>query len=92
MNVFLGDIAYVLEIALIGAGFVVLYYALKEGSKLMKAGAYIMLIGGILGLLCTSFFSIKFWLNGYFDHPSSVAVHIIKHDAELENTHHFFPE
>ncbi len=90
MNVFLGDIAYVLEIALIGAGLVVLYYALKESSKLMKAAGYIMLVGGVSGLICTSFFSIKFWLGGYFDHPSNVAVHVIKH--ETEDAHHFFPE
>lgn len=70
MNEFLGDIAAMLEIALIGAGLVVLYYAGKEGSKLMKAGAYVMLIGGVLGLLCTSMYWFKYWDAGYFDHPA----------------------
>jgi hypothetical protein len=90
MNEFAGDIAYVLEIALIGVGFVVLHFALKEGSKLMKIGAYVMLIGGVLGLVCTSMFWFKYWTAGHFDHPASVAVHVVEHDAE--SGHHFFPE
>lgn len=69
MDQFAGDIAAMLEIALIGAGLVVLYYANKEGSKLMKTGAYIMLIGGILGLLCTGYWWLKYNTAGAFDYP-----------------------
>ena len=79
MDQFTGDIAAMLEIALIGAGLVVLYYAGKEGSKLMKVGAYVMLIGGILGLICTGYWWFKYHEAGVFlqpckqDHPSDAA-------------------
>jgi len=71
MSQFNGDIAAMLEIALIGAGFVVLYYAYKEGSKLMKAGGCVMLIGGTLGLLCTSYWWFKYYNSGTFDVPTT---------------------
>lgn len=70
MDQFAGDIAAMLETALIGTGLIALYFAGKEGSKLMKAGAYVMLIGGVLGLLCTTYFWFKYWNAGSFGHPA----------------------
>ena len=90
MNEFAGDIASMLEIALIGAGFVILHYALREDSKLMKAGAYVMLVGGTLGLICTSMFWFKYWNAGQFNHPASVAVHVV--DEPIKNRHYFSEE
>jgi len=90
MDQFTGDIAAMLEVALIGTGLVVLYYASKEGSKLMKIGAYIMLISGILGLICTSYWWFKYHAMGIFDNPSVSTVNIMHHDGDAK--HHIFPE
>lgn len=90
MSEFVGDIAYALDIALIGFGLMALHYARQEDAKLVRAGAWIMLIGGVLGLICTGMFWFKYWTAGHFDHPASVAVHVIEHDAETG--HHFFPQ
>lgn len=91
MDQFTGDIAAMLELALISAGLVVLYYALKEGSKLMKAAGYIMIIGGTLGLVCTGFWWFKYYKAGVFDSPVNKTIHVMRHNADDTN-HHIFPE
>ena len=90
MTQFTGDIAAMIEIALIGIGLVILYYAQKEGSKLMKAGGYIMLVGGILGLLCTGYWWFKYHDSGVFHAPINKIFHLMHHDGD--DKHHFFPE
>jgi|TARA_R110002124_G_scaffold17867_1_gene74248 hypothetical protein len=90
MDQFAGDIAAMLEIALIGASLVVLYYAGKEGSKLMKTGACLMLIGGVLGLTCTGYWWFKYHGMGVFDNPSVSSVNLVHHDDDTN--HHYFPK
>ncbi len=92
MNQFSADIAYSLEVLLVGAGFTLLYFALKEGSKLLKVGAYVMLIGGVLGLVCTTMFWFKYWSAGDFENPDSVTVRMIKHDNGDNYGYHFIKE
>ncbi len=91
MDQFAGDIAAMLEIALIGASLVILYYASKENSKLMKAGAYVMFIGGVLGLLCTSYWWFKYHGAGVFNSPINRTVHMMHHDGDENPSHHVFP-
>jgi len=69
MGQFSADIAYMLEIALIGAGLIVLHSALKQKAKLLKASAGIMLIGGVSGLLCTGYWWLSYHKAGVFDSP-----------------------
>jgi len=66
MDQFTGDIAAMLEVALIGSGLAVLHFAIKEQAKLLKAAAYIMMIGGVVGLLCTSYFWFTYHQVGQF--------------------------
>ena len=91
MDQFTCDMAAMLEIALIGAGLVVLYYALQESSKLMKAASAIMLIGGVLGLLCTGYWWFRYHDAGVFDSPVNRTVHLMQHNAD-DAGHHIFPE
>ena len=90
MDQFTGDIAAMLEVSLIGMSLVLLHYALKEDSKLMKIGAYIMLIGGILGLLCTSYWWFEYHGLGVFNNPSVSTLNLMHHDGDSK--HHIFPE
>tara|TARA_R110000868_G_scaffold411035_1_gene701454 strand:- start:28416 stop:28652 length:237 start_codon:yes stop_codon:yes gene_type:complete len=73
--VFLGDIAFILELGVIGAGLVTLYYAMKEKSKLLKLAGYIMAVGGLLTALCTGYFSTKYWLDGAYDSATPMKHH-----------------
>ena len=90
MSIFEVDVAATQEIALIGMSLVVFHFAKKEKSKLMKAGACIMLMGGILSLLCTMTYAYKYRQFGLFDLAAMVTS-----DVEVDKNgtvHHYAPE
>lgn len=67
MAEFLGDIAFMLELVIVVAGIVTLYFAQKNASKLLRAAGWLLIIGGILGSTCTGYFYMKYYFNGDFD-------------------------
>lgn len=67
MTQFTGDIAGILEIFAIAAGLVVLHYGKKEAATLLKAAGIILLAGGILSGICTSYYWFKYHSAGIFD-------------------------
>ena len=67
MAEFLGDLAFMFEIFVLGAGLVVLYFGLKESSKLLKASGYIMSVVATLGIICTGYYYLKYYFAGSFD-------------------------
>lgn len=69
MIAFLGDIAFYLAALVFGFGLVLLYLSSKEQSKLLKTGAYVLSIIGILGGLCTGYYWVKFYLDGAYNSP-----------------------
>ncbi|MBK24525.1 MAG: hypothetical protein CME70_11075 [Halobacteriovorax sp.] len=74
MAEFLGDIAFVFEILVLGIGLLIIYYGKKENSKLVRFAGYMMSAISILALTCTTFFYFKYYLNGEFDtaYPTQV--------------------
>jgi len=87
---FTADIAVTLQIAMIGMGFVVLHFSKKENSDYMKAGALLMIIGGILGILCTVTWTLKYHAMGAFDNPAVTTMHVEQHDGDA--SHHYPPD
>jgi hypothetical protein len=90
LSIFEVDIAATLEMGLIGTGLIVLHFAKKEKSKLMKAGAFIMIVGGVLSLLCTMTYAYKYRQFGLFDLAAMVTS-----DVEVDKNgtvHHYAPE
>lgn len=79
MIAFLGDIAFILELALIGAGLITLHYAAKEKSKLMKWAGYIMAVGGLLTAICTGYFAMKYWVDGAYNQAAPITHHQLQH-------------
>lgn len=69
MAMFLGDLAFAVELIAIALGFMLFYFAKKEGAKLLKVSGYILVIGGILTASCTGYFLTKYYLDGHFDKP-----------------------
>lgn len=67
MLMFMAALVYLVELALVAAGLLVLNKAKKEDSKFVKWAGWILVIGGIAGLLCTSYFSLKYMGQGAFD-------------------------
>lgn len=79
---FIADIAVTLQIALIGLGYVVLHYSGKENSFYMKIGALLMIVGGILGVICTTTGMLKYHAAGAFDKPAITTTHVEHHDGD----------
>lgn len=70
MAQFLGDIAGILEIVAIAAGFVLLHRARKEApARLLQVGGWVLVIGGIAVGLCTTYFWFVYQSQGAFDGP-----------------------
>lgn len=72
MNQFSADIAGILEIAVIAAGLITLYFAGKEKSALLKTAAWLMILGGIAVGLCTTYWWFKYYSQGDFEHPAII--------------------
>ena len=67
MAEFLGDIAFMLEIFVLGMGLIVIHHGKKEDSRLIKFSGYLMSSISILALICTTYFYFKYYFNGDFD-------------------------
>lgn len=68
MAEFLGDIAFMIEVLVLGLGLVVLHFSKKEGSDLLKWSGRIMCVFGFLGMICTSYYYMKYFWSGEFHH------------------------
>ena len=68
MTQFTGDIAGMLELFAIAAGLVLLHRADKEApAKLLKAAGWVLVAGGILVGICTTFYWFKYQSRGELD-------------------------
>ncbi len=67
MAQFLGDIVFILELVTVAAGLFVLSIAKKEGSPFIKSSGLLLVIGGLVIAICSSFFYVKYLFQGEFD-------------------------
>lgn len=66
------DAAFALGLLTLVAGTALLMLSGKEGMGCRGFGkvvATITIIAAILTLLCTSYYGIRYWVDGYFEHP-----------------------
>jgi hypothetical protein len=73
MAQFLGDLAFLGEMALVALGLVLLHRSAKEASALLKVAGVILLLTGIGAATCTSYYWLKYHLQGDFSHAYPVA-------------------
>ncbi len=66
MAQFLGDIAFMIEVLIVGLGLVALHFNKREGSSYLKWAGRLMITAGVLGMICTSFFYFKYMFSGEF--------------------------
>lgn len=66
---YLVHIAAYLGLIVTAAGFVGFHFAAKEKCSYLRTAAWILLIGGVLGLLCIFYYSFAYWQQGYFMTP-----------------------
>ena len=67
MLMFMAALVFQVELAVIAGGLFALYKAKKEDSKTLKWAGWILAIGGVLGVLCTTYFSLIYMSQGGFD-------------------------
>jgi hypothetical protein len=66
---FLSHIALAHQIVMIAAGFIAFHFAYKQKSTHLRIAGWILVIGGVLGLACISYYNVKYWHQGAFDRP-----------------------
>ena len=71
MAMFLGHIAFVLELALFGAGLALWHFGREKVAGALRAGALIAMLGAAVSALCTGYYMIRYSVQGDFDHASS---------------------
>jgi len=72
--IFQADTAFALELIALVLGFWILMKARsKEAGNLKGFGSFIgyfVIVSALLALLCTGYYSLKYWNDGYFDKPA----------------------
>lgn len=66
---YLAHIAAFLGLIVIAGGFIGLHFSRRENSTPLNIAAWILLIGGALGLGCMVYYSASYWQQGYFTTP-----------------------
>lgn len=66
---YLVHIAAFLGLSIIAAGIASLHFAARERSGPLRGTAWVLLVGGTLGLGCIVYYSLKYWQDGYFETP-----------------------
>jgi uncharacterized membrane protein HdeD (DUF308 family) len=67
MAMFLASIAFLLEVFLIAAGLVLISLS-KEHRGLFSGAGWLLIIVGILGAICTFYYSMHYYNLGDFAH------------------------
>lgn len=82
MAMFQLDIAFLLELALFSSGLIVLYFGREKGAGLLKAAGAVLVVGSVLTALCSSYFGVRYHIQGEFDHAHPA------HHQMTERAHH----
>lgn len=75
--IFLADIAFALELAVLVLGTALLIFISKEECSYKQFGkviAYFVIVTSIMAILCTSYYSIRYWEEGIFN-PIEIIIH-----------------
>ena len=84
MAQFLGDIAFMIEVLIVGLGLVVLHFNNREGSSYLKWAGRLMITAGVLGMICTSFFYFKYMLSGEFSTSKTIPMTMLSVESSFE--------
>lgn len=64
---YLAALAYSLYLIVIAGGCVALYFASWRNSWHIRIAAWVLIIGGTLGLACNFYYDWVYWRQGAFD-------------------------
>lgn len=67
MAAFLGSIAFLFSVALLAWGFLVLSRRRAEEGTFTTVAAFILILGGLCGIVCNSYFYAKYYFDDQLD-------------------------
>ncbi|HUE95708.1 MAG TPA: hypothetical protein VMN39_03565 [Longimicrobiaceae bacterium] len=77
MAMFLAEISFLLALALFAGGLVLWQRGREATAGLLRAAGAVLVVGAVLTALCTGYFSVRYHVQGEFDHayphPAAVA-------------------
>jgi hypothetical protein len=68
MAMFLGEIAFLLSLALIAAGLVLWHQGRQGSAPLLRVSGGLLVAGAVLAMLCTSYSLVRYRVQGELDH------------------------
>lgn len=74
---FQADTAFGTELIALVLGTGLLLWASKEDvccKGFAKIVAYFTIVASILGMLCTGYYTVRYWEDGHFKHPQSMSM------------------
>ncbi len=74
MAQFMGDVAFLLELALVAAGLVLLQLGRERSGGLLRAAGWVLVVGASATALCTAYFWFRYHQAGDFDRAGSAIV------------------
>jgi hypothetical protein len=87
MAMFLGHTAFMLELAVFVAGLALWHFGRQGAASALRAGGLIAMIGATLSALCTSYYLVRYQVQGDLDHAypihSGMAQHGMMEPGEM---------
>jgi hypothetical protein len=68
MAMFLGHTAFMLELAVFVVGLALWHFGRQGAASALRAGGLIAMIGATLSALCTSYYLVRYQVQGDLDH------------------------
>lgn len=72
MSQFIGDITFLLELALVAAGLVLVQLGRERRAALLRAAGWVLVVGATGTALCTGYFWLRYRASGDFDRATCV--------------------
>lgn len=78
MTAFLASIAFLLAVALVAAGLLTLHRSRSENSALITTAAIVLLLGGLCGVYCSSYYFLKYYFAGELESAAPMSASMMQ--------------
>lgn len=68
MAMFLAEISFLLALALFASGLVLWHRGREATAGLLRGAGAVLVVGAVLTALCTGYYSVRYHVQGEFDH------------------------
>lgn len=66
-------IAYSLALLVLAAGLVLIYFGMKQTSRLLKISGILLTVLTVGNIVCMTYYGVRYWKDGYFRSPYAQA-------------------